>query len=317
MPVAVSRDVTDAEVTAACLGDGLVGDCVQLEARSRTATVTTVHLRASIVYFSHDDATAIRHLRAPRSRWLFFVPLAPPHGVRWDGAPMTAETLIVSGPDSESVVFEPRGSECAVLSVSATGTPDVIEAARTALASVAGCGAIQAAPAPARALVDELLRVRAIAEGRTPVDSSELMRDGDATIRRRLCACLSTAIVSHAGDGSRSSIVRHAEQFLREHLSEAISIGQLSSVTGVSERSLRNAFYCVCTTGPKRYLRMLRLHAVRRSLGAATAGTATVTRVATQHGFYELGRFAGEYRALFGEAPSATLQRARLAGSET
>ena len=36
-----------------------------------------------------------------------------------------------------------------------------------------------------------------------------------------------------------------------------------------------------------------------------------MTDVATLHGFYELGRFAGEYKALFGEAPSQTLHRAR------
>jgi len=27
------------------------------------------------------------------------------------------------------------------------------------------------------------------------------------------------------------------------------------------------------------------------------------------HGFWELGRFAGRYRALFGEAPAASLRR--------
>ena len=34
-----------------------------------------------------------------------------------------------------------------------------------------------------------------------------------------------------------------------------------------------------------------------------------VTRVATDHGFWELGRFSVAYRALFGESPSKSLRR--------
>lgn len=51
-----------------------------------------------------------------------------------------------------------------------------------------------------------------------------------------------------------------------------------------------------------------RMHLARRALRRA-AGGETVTDVATRYGFWQLGRFAVEYRALFGETPSATLRR--------
>ena len=53
---------------------------------------------------------------------------------------------------------------------------------------------------------------------------------------------------------------------------------------------------------------MRRLNLVRRVLRELGPADTTVSRVAGRHGFTELGRFAGEYRALFGESPSETLR---------
>jgi hypothetical protein len=50
------------------------------------------------------------------------------------------------------------------------------------------------------------------------------------------------------------------------------------------------------------------MEAVRHALAAARPGEATVTRIATDHGFFELGRFAAVYSSLFGERPSETLR---------
>jgi AraC family ethanolamine operon transcriptional activator len=61
---------------------------------------------------------------------------------------------------------------------------------------------------------------------------------------------------------------------------------------------------------PKQYLLTVRLHGVRRALSDAGFRATTVTDVATDHGFFELGRFAASYREAFGEAPSETLRAA-------
>jgi hypothetical protein len=51
------------------------------------------------------------------------------------------------------------------------------------------------------------------------------------------------------------------------------------------------------------------MHLVRSVLVQTAPGSATVTRIATDNGFWQMGRVAVEYGALFGEAPSATLRR--------
>ncbi len=107
---------------------------------------------------------------------------------------------------------------------------------------------------------------------------------------------------------TRPEIIDRLDQFLLKHFDEPISMSQLCGVTGVCERSLRNACYAVCGTSPKRYLTRRRMEAVRRALASARPGQATVTRIATDYGFFELGRFAGVYTSLFGERPSETLR---------
>jgi transcriptional regulator GlxA family with amidase domain len=103
-------------------------------------------------------------------------------------------------------------------------------------------------------------------------------------------------------------VVTNAQAVVQDHLDEPIKIAELSHAVGVSERTLRNAFVDVCHESPKRYFLRERLQAVRRALRAAHADAVTVTAIATDYGFFELGRFAGQYKAAFGESPSQTLR---------
>jgi transcriptional regulator GlxA family with amidase domain len=111
------------------------------------------------------------------------------------------------------------------------------------------------------------------------------------------------------GAASRRAVVERAEAYVRAHFDAPIPISRLCRVTGVSERCLRNAFYGVHGMGPKRWMLTERLMHTQLALRASRSAT-TVTEVATDFGFYQLGRFAAIYKKTFGEAPSETLHAA-------
>ncbi|MEU8301568.1 AraC family transcriptional regulator [Micromonospora sp. NPDC048909] len=103
-------------------------------------------------------------------------------------------------------------------------------------------------------------------------------------------------------------LVRRACALIQDHHAEALTVGDVAEALQVSVRTLQDCFRRELATTPTAYLRACRLDAVHRTLRTAEAG-ASVTAVALAHGFAHLGRFAGEYRARFGEPPSATLRR--------
>ncbi|WP_347250443.1 AraC family transcriptional regulator [Zoogloea sp.] len=99
-----------------------------------------------------------------------------------------------------------------------------------------------------------------------------------------------------------------AEDYMRAHLDTAITNEQLAELTGISLRTLFNSFRKFRGVSPMRYLRELRMDKAREEL-LDTGKLRNVTTVATRWGFFELGRFAAEYRKRYGESPSDTLRR--------
>ncbi len=96
---------------------------------------------------------------------------------------------------------------------------------------------------------------------------------------------------------------------MRGQLPTPPTIPQLASQIGVSERTLQSVFHEHFSTAPSAYFKRMRLEAVRDALLCANPRDTTVTRVAAEAGgFFHLGRFAGEYLAMFGEHPVDTLR---------
>jgi AraC family ethanolamine operon transcriptional activator len=108
---------------------------------------------------------------------------------------------------------------------------------------------------------------------------------------------------------SSRSIMHRALEYLRHHDREALRITDIANAAKVTERSLHRAFQQQLGIGTARYLKIRKLNMVRRELWAADPPPDTLTKLLTQHGVGEFGRFASEYRAIFGENPSDTLRR--------
>lgn len=106
-----------------------------------------------------------------------------------------------------------------------------------------------------------------------------------------------------------SRLLRRAEDHLRSHLDQPLTLGALALACGVGRRTLQKVFQDGHGLGPMQWLRRERLAAVRRSLVEDPADRPSVTQTALRFGFSHLGEFSRAYREAFGETPSATLAR--------
>jgi len=86
-------------------------------------------------------------------------------------------------------------------------------------------------------------------------------------------------------------------------------MAEICAALGVSDRLLRECCNEHLRMGPSQYLRLRRMQQVHRALRNESPDTARVSEVAERYGVRDLGRFASDYRAFYGELPSATLRR--------
>jgi AraC family ethanolamine operon transcriptional activator len=105
----------------------------------------------------------------------------------------------------------------------------------------------------------------------------------------------------------RKKVVDCARQFLDHHLDEPVTVTQLCKITNVSRRTLQYSFDSILGISPIQYLRISRLNGVRRALVQAPSSQ-SVSDIAAQWGFWHLSQFAKDYKQLFGERPSQTLE---------
>jgi len=139
----------------------------------------------------------------------------------------------------------------------------------------------------------------------------EVARAMEQQLFRALVHCL-TDRAADAGNtrfSGRTSVMRRFEDVLNANPNTPLYLPEVCARIGVSDRTLR--LYCVDHLGvsPHHYLWLRRMNLARFALARADPDAMTVTGIAMEFGFGELGRFSVAYRRLFDETPSTTLRR--------
>ena len=228
--------------------------------------------------------------------------------------PLTDAGVEVFGADTEFTAHGPAGAEWASIVVS----PDALERAALDIGrdphlpqrgQTLEIGGADPAVQLLRQRTRQILAVACDPLSSSSAEAADRMRslmDEELLVLAVLVLCKQPAEEKPTFQ-RRTRIVEEARRYMEEHRGRMVTLAELCRVTASSERALQVAFREVTDVSPTTYLRMRALHGARSDLFASRSD-ATVTEVATSWGFWHLGRFAGSYRRLFGEAPSETLQ---------
>ena len=145
------------------------------------------------------------------------------------------------------------------------------------------------------------------------VAHAEVSRALEQALIEAMIGCLDSGEVAEDSAARRqhAAILRRFNRAMQDHPDQALYIPELCRSIGVSERTLRVCCQEQLGLSPKRFLLLRRMRLARQALRESAPTETTVTEIATRYGFWQFGRFAGEFKALFGELPSALLARPR------
>jgi AraC-like DNA-binding protein len=143
------------------------------------------------------------------------------------------------------------------------------------------------------------------------VENSEVARGMEQILLQALVSCLEHSSVHGPTptEARHQKIMQRFHAIIKANSTSPLYVLEMAKGAGASLRSLTVCCQEHLGMGPKKYLLLRRMHLARQALSRADQDDLTVTDVATQYGFWQFGRFAGQYKSLFGELPSETLRR--------
>ena len=228
-----------------------------------------------------------------------------------NGKRIDESSLMTAGPDAEFCVANSGGLHWCSLYIPNEMLTRATGDAMTALASMHGV--VHMSPPRIERFRLALGQLGEAVE-RAPGDFESASAQ-EATERKLIGEIRSLLAVPHEAEPPfgrpgvpRNQIIRMCMDFVDQQDCEYLTVEELATVAGVSERTLHAAFHQYFGVAPVQYLKLRALHQVRKALKGADPSVTTVTEIATQFGIWHFSRFARDYRFLFGELPSQTVR---------
>lgn len=312
MPSSAVRTFTDPDDYAASIRQGTVELTVTDRGRFE-AKLTRIDLHRLWMQRFSESAARVCHVAGWGGRSSIAFLSEPGPNQLWGGVEIQTGEVLLLGDDQSYHQVTDGPSAFASMSLPFA---DMV-------ASGAAMAGLDLAPLrdglayrPEPGVIDRLSRLHA-AVGRLAEEAPEILANPDAAhgleqaLIGAMLDCLDPrpAHQESAAQGQHAIVMRRFRRVVEDNPERALYLPEICKTIGVSERTLRVCCHEHLAMGPKRYLMLRRMHLARRMLQRAREAETTVTEVAMRFGFWQLGRFAVEYRSLFGEAPSATLRR--------
>lgn len=279
----------------------------QLSKGSFGSRIRAAELPGLIAYHNQWDCAAQIQGASPAG-WLMIGGIVNPDDavVNWCGQPRDRHRFAATG-DNQEIQFsvESRANNIVLLIA-----PDTLESTvgAEAVEQLSSTKHLDFGP-PGSRLIDTVMDVLARCERKPQLlDRPAIVASTKSRLLRAVEACFTELgpVLPDQSMSRRGEVVYRAIQHVEES-QVATSAWEMAQAAGVSQKTLEVAFREVMDMTPGKYLVIRRLNAARRALVSADRAKASVTDVALEYGFTHLGRFAKNYRQLFGEAPSKTL----------
>jgi AraC-like DNA-binding protein len=282
------------------------------EFKARTATIA---LHETRIHRFSDNLPRIAHAGLPPGRTIIVFRTEPGPDLFWSGLQMLPTRIVRLNDGSSS--FQRSAGSASWGSISLP--PELMD---DCLAVLAGrCLASPRDPVSLGPPPDAMARLQrlhaacdTLAE-RAPelLANPEAVRGIEQALLEATADCLGSADERNESKSQHfhAKIMQRFRDVVEANADRALYMAEISVAIGVSARTLRNCCSEHLGMSAGKYLALRRMHLANRALRRNRSEITTVTEVATNYGFWELGRFSVSYKALFGEMPSQTLRRER------